>query len=66
VHFQVTGQRDRLVTQLFFADDPLHHGDRWFRSSRRPHMLEAPLVRSPDDACAVGFTVTWDIVLGGA
>jgi protocatechuate 3,4-dioxygenase beta subunit len=66
VHFQVTGPTDRLVTQLFFANEPLHHDDRWFRNSRRPDLLEAPLVPARAGASGVAFTVTWDIVLGCA
>jgi len=62
VHFQVTGPSDRLITQLFFANEPMHRTDPWFQRSRRPHMLEAPLLPTRDGAS----TVTWDIFLGRA
>jgi protocatechuate 3,4-dioxygenase beta subunit len=62
VHFQVTGPTDRLITQLFFANEPMHRTDWLFQRSRRPHMLEAPLIPTPGG----GRSVTWDIFLGGA
>ncbi len=62
VHFQVTGRTDRLITQLFFANEPMHCTDWLFQRSRRPHMLEAPLIPTPHGTS----TVTWDIFLGGA
>jgi protocatechuate 3,4-dioxygenase, beta subunit len=63
IHFQVTGRIDRLVTQLFFEGEPLNESDRWLKASRRPHMLQAPLLPARDRDQAVAFTVTWDIVL---
>jgi len=66
VHFQITAPRDRLVTQLFFENEPLHHADRWFRNCRWPRSLEAPLQPAGADAPGVAFTVTWDIVLACA
>jgi protocatechuate 3,4-dioxygenase beta subunit len=63
IHFQVTGQIDRLVTQLFFKGEPLNETDRWLKASRRPHMLQAPLLPARDSVQAVAFTVAWDIVL---
>jgi Tripartite tricarboxylate transporter family receptor/Dioxygenase len=41
VHFQVTGLQDRLVTQMFFPDEPLNAGDHWYRSVKRPQDLVA-------------------------
>jgi len=64
VHFQVTAASDRLVTQLFFENEPLHHADRWFRNCRWPRRLEAPLLPAADSTRGVAFTATWDIVLG--
>jgi protocatechuate 3,4-dioxygenase beta subunit len=63
VHFQITGASDRLVTQLFFENEPLHHADWWFKNCRWPRRLEAPLEPVGDKARGVAFTLTWDIVL---
>ncbi|MCG3188369.1 MAG: hypothetical protein LKCHEGNO_00354 [Burkholderiaceae bacterium] len=59
VHFQVTGQHDRLVTQMFFADDPRNAHDRWYRAVRDPQRLVARTAA----VTSRGLAVSWDIVL---
>ncbi len=59
IHFQVTGRIDRLVTQMFFPNDPMTEGDRWFRATRFPQRLLASVVDDSPDVLRLG----WDIVL---
>ena len=59
VHFQVTGAHNRLVTQMFFPDEPLNAQDRWLRAATRAHQLVASIShRSPEL-----LRLSWDIVL---
>jgi protocatechuate 3,4-dioxygenase, beta subunit len=59
LHFQVTAASDRLVTQMFFPDEPLNHEDRWLRASSRPQQL----VATPQGPSPEGWCLSWDIVL---
>ena len=59
IHFQVTGQHDRLITQMFFPDEPLHVSDHWFRAVTRPLQLLAK--RVPNDK--EPLHLQWDIIL---
>lgn len=59
IHFQVTGAHDRLVTQMFFPDEPLNAQDHWLRATTRAHQLVASIThRSPEV-----LQLSWDIVL---
>lgn len=59
IHFQITDHHDRLITQMFFPDDPLNPTDHWLGASRRPEALLARVVRDTP-AC---LFLRWDIVL---
>ncbi len=59
LHFQVTGQIDRLVTQMFFPGEALNATDHWYNIVRRNHQL---IARAVSDTPA-GLALTWDIVL---
>src|SRR5712671_1589662 len=39
IHFQVTGQQDRLVTQMYFEGDPYNASDPFLNSAGRKEML---------------------------
>lgn len=59
IHFQVTGVRDRQITQMFFPDEALNAEDHWYRCTRRAYDLLPRRV-----AAASGHLhLTWDIVL---
>jgi protocatechuate 3,4-dioxygenase beta subunit len=62
LHFQVTGRDYRLVTQMFFPDEPLNDRDHWYRASRSPELLVARVARKSPRVLAF----TWDIVLAHA
>jgi protocatechuate 3,4-dioxygenase, beta subunit len=59
IHFQVTGQYDRLITQMFFPDEPLRDNDHWFRAVTRPLQLVAKRVSTRQQP----LHLQWDIVL---
>lgn len=59
IHFQVTGRFDRLITQMFFPDEPLNGSDRWYRFTVKPERLVASVV---NDTHAT-MSLSWDIVL---
>ena len=64
IHFQVTGAIDRLVTQMFFEDEPLNRQDRWFNAVTRPQQLLAKLeLAAPSKPGKHAWRVQWDIVL---
>jgi protocatechuate 3,4-dioxygenase, beta subunit len=64
IHFDVTGMKDRLTTQMYFPDEPLNEQDVIFAklgSSKAAAVGKAlPLTRElePDS-----LLINWDIVL---
>ena len=58
----------RLVTQMYFADDPLHNLDPIMSSvpagKAREHLVAAYDHNVTEEEWALGYR--WDIVLGGA
>lgn len=59
IHFQVTGLRDRQITQMFFPGEALNSEDHWFRCTRRAHdLLPRNVSAGPDH-----LHLIWDIVL---
>ena len=63
IHFQVTGRVNRLVTQLYFAGEPLNDNDRYLVSAaaNRGRLMVA-LDSVPGDA-EKALSASWDIVL---
>lgn len=59
IHFQVTGAHDRLVTQMFFPDEPLNAQDHWLRATTRAHQLVASITNRSREV----LHISWDIVL---
>jgi protocatechuate 3,4-dioxygenase, beta subunit len=59
IHFQVTGAHDRLVTQMFFPDEPLNASDRHYASTSRARQLLASVVSDTREE----LHLCWDIVL---
>jgi protocatechuate 3,4-dioxygenase beta subunit len=60
IHFEVEGQIDRKVTQLFFPNEPLNDKDRHLNSVRRPETLIANVSAS---STGPELVARWDIVL---
>jgi protocatechuate 3,4-dioxygenase beta subunit len=61
IHFEVHGRFERLVTQMYFPDEPLNREDRFLSSSQRPDLLIARLV--PSDSNLPARPLRFDIIL---
>jgi protocatechuate 3,4-dioxygenase beta subunit len=48
IHFEVYGRFERLITQMYFPDEPLNAGDRLLNAALRPDLLIAKPVPSED------------------
>jgi len=63
IHFQVTAQANRLVTQMYFPGEPLNEKDRIFRTAADKESLLVKLAPAPQDAEPGALLAVWDIVL---
>jgi len=64
IHFDVSGKKDRKVTQMFFEDEPLNDQDLIFKSIRANKEGVIGRSSSPTKDLEVdSVIVTWDIVL---
>jgi protocatechuate 3,4-dioxygenase beta subunit len=61
IHYQVTGRRDRLVTQVYFPNEPLNASDFLLKNQARP---DAVTLRLADPPAADRLNATFNIVLG--
>jgi protocatechuate 3,4-dioxygenase, beta subunit len=59
IHFEVHGQFERLITQMYFPDEPLNASDRLLNAALRPDLLVATWL-SPSAGSRV---LNFDIVL---
>jgi protocatechuate 3,4-dioxygenase beta subunit len=60
IHFEIQGQTDRKVTQLFFPNERLNDQDRHLNSVRRPETL---IARVSEASASPVLVAHWDIVL---
>lgn len=58
IHFEVQGQFERLITQMYFPDEPLNAADRALMSASDPDLLIAKAVAGADQR-----VFNFDIVL---
>jgi protocatechuate 3,4-dioxygenase, beta subunit len=63
IHFQVTGQQDRLVTQMYFEGDQYNSTDPFLNSAGRKQLLLTKIVDSTPDLEPGSKMVMFDIVL---
>jgi len=63
IHFQVTGREDRLVTQLYFENEPYNDTDRLLNSAERKELLIVKLLPPPPELEPGSKLATFDIVL---
>jgi protocatechuate 3,4-dioxygenase beta subunit len=66
IHFQVTGRQDKIVTQMYFADDPYNKTDPFLNSAgdtERQAMLVRKLLDAPPDSEPNSKTVVFDMIL---
>ena len=63
IHFDVTGKKNRLVTQMYFAGEALNDGDRFLATAgKNRSRLIVTLSPLPDDREKASIA-NWDIVL---
>jgi protocatechuate 3,4-dioxygenase beta subunit len=64
IHFDVTGRKDRLVTQMYFPDEPLNDDDRVIAAATGDRkLLIADISTSGADLEPGAWLARWDIVL---
>jgi protocatechuate 3,4-dioxygenase beta subunit len=61
IHFEIHGQFERLITQMYFPDEPLNACDRLLNAALRPDLLVATPVPLADRP--YGSLLNFDIVL---
>jgi protocatechuate 3,4-dioxygenase beta subunit len=61
IHFEVFGRRERLITQMYFAEEPHNATDRFLQSATRPDalitMLEPPTPNMEPGAMRAVFNI---------
>jgi protocatechuate 3,4-dioxygenase beta subunit len=63
IHFQVSGQQDRLVTQMYFEGDPYNGTDRFLQTAGRTELLVTKLLPPTAGLEPESKLVVFDIVL---
>jgi protocatechuate 3,4-dioxygenase beta subunit len=63
IHFQVSGQQDRLVTQMYFEGDPNNDTDPFLRTAGRTELLVTKLMPPTPEMEPKSKLVVFDIVL---
>ena len=64
MHFEVTGQRNRLVTQMYFAGEPLNDTDPFLQGAgANKERLIVPLEPPTQELEPDALVAVWDIVL---
>jgi protocatechuate 3,4-dioxygenase, beta subunit len=64
IHFDVLGRSNRLVTQMYFAGEPLNDTDRIIQTAAaNRHRLIVPFERPASPAAQDSLVGSWDIVL---
>jgi protocatechuate 3,4-dioxygenase, beta subunit len=63
IHFQVSGRQNRLVTQMYFENDPYNGTDAFLNSAGRTELLITKFLDPSADFEPQSKTVMFDIVL---
>ena len=63
IHFQVTGRQDRLVTQMYFENDPYNAVDPFLNSAARKELLVTKLLAPSPEFEPDSKIVVFDIVV---
>ena len=63
IHFDVSGRVDRVVTQMYFAGEPLNEKDRFLQRTGCKECLTTKLVAPPKELEPDSLVAVWDIVL---
>jgi protocatechuate 3,4-dioxygenase, beta subunit len=57
IHFEIHGKYERLITQMYFPDEPLNASDRLLNSALRPDLLIATIVPSQEAHRVLNFDI---------
>src|SRR5439155_10075523 len=63
IHFQVSGRQDKLVTQMYFENDPYNEKDPFLNSAGRKELLLTRLLDATPEFEPESKTAGFDIVL---
>jgi protocatechuate 3,4-dioxygenase beta subunit len=63
IHFQVSGRQDRLVTQMYFENDPYNEKDPFLNSAGRRELLITKLLDPSPELESDSKMVIFDMVL---
>jgi len=65
IHFEVAGKYDRVITQVFFPDEPLNEKDTILQSLKSPHKesVIVKLMPPTKELEADSVVAVWDMVL---
>ncbi len=63
IHFDVTGKHSRVVTQMYFPDEPLNEADRLFKQAEDTSTLIAKILQPEKEMEPEAKLAVWDIVL---
>jgi protocatechuate 3,4-dioxygenase beta subunit len=66
IHFQVSGRQDKIVTQMYFENDPYNETDPFLNSvgsAARKELLVKKLLDPPTDFESDSKMVVFDMVL---
>jgi protocatechuate 3,4-dioxygenase, beta subunit len=63
IHFQVSGRRDRLVTQMYFENDPYNEKDPFLNSAGRKQLLITRLLDPSSEFEPNSKVVVFDMVV---
>jgi protocatechuate 3,4-dioxygenase beta subunit len=63
IHFQVSGRQDRLVTQMYFENDPYNDSDPFLNSAGRKELLITKLLNPTPEFEADSKVAVFDIVV---
>lgn len=63
IHFAVAGKLDRLVTQMYFPDDPLNDSDGILSAAKNRQLLVADVRAPTPDLPPDSLVAHWNIIL---
>lgn len=63
IHIDVSGDSGRIVTQIYFPNEPLNEVDKLLQTTPRPEQLIAKYQEPSDDVEPDSLVALWDVML---
>lgn len=63
IHFDITGKQTRIITQLYFPNEPLNEKDSLFKGTKRVEALVAKVAGPEKGMEPEAKIAVWDVVL---